>query len=60
MAEINKKCFVCGKRINAENSTLHKAVFLPVCFRCKGSEEEKRKTGEYLDSLGDGFVCGCI
>ncbi len=35
-------------------------VNLPVCFDCKGTENEKAEEKAVLDSLADGFVCGCI
>ncbi len=33
---------------------------LPVCDTCKGTEKEKIKEQEALDSLADGLICGCI
>ncbi len=53
------KCFVCGKILE---EVQHKNMItnLPVCDDCKGTEQEKLKEKEALDSLADGFVCGCI
>jgi len=39
---------------------VNKTVMLPVCKNCIGTAEEKQKEEEYLDSLADGLVCGCI
>lgn len=33
---------------------------MPVCLDCKDSEQEKAEEKIVLDSLADGFVCGCI
>jgi hypothetical protein len=33
---------------------------LPVCHNCEGTAREKKSVEEQLDSLADGFVCGCI
>lgn len=54
------KCFVCNKEIDLKESTLNKEVYLRVCAYCKGTDKEKKKVEEYLDSLADGLVCGCI
>ena len=53
------KCFVCGIEIN-EVTDKNKVTNLPVCAKCKGSQKEREKEQEALDSLADGFVCGCI
>ncbi len=55
----SKKCFVCGNYIP---TIKHKnlATNLPVCEDCKGTADEKKKEQEAIDSLSDGFVCGCI
>lgn len=55
-----KKCFVCGKSGEETVLKLNPAVMLKVCGDCEGSEEEKRKETELLDSLSDGLFCGCI
>ncbi|HPE75177.1 MAG TPA: hypothetical protein PLC80_03775 [Draconibacterium sp.] len=60
MENITKKCFVCQKETNNDNSELNLEVNLPVCKNCKGTQTEKEKVLELLDSLADGFVCGCI
>jgi hypothetical protein len=60
MEGFNKHCFVCSMEVNAENSELNLAVNLPVCKSCKGGEKEKETVAEFLDSLADGLVCGCI
>ncbi len=57
---MSKICFVCKKEITTDPSDINKEVWLPVCRKCKGSKEEKEKVAEYLDSLADGLVCGCI
>ncbi len=58
-SDFSKKCFVCGKYLS-EVKHKNSATNLPVCEECKGTEEEKQKEQEAIDSLGDGFVCGCI
>lgn len=60
MGSINSTCFVCKKKITPETSELNPVVNLPVCFDCKGTEQEKKEEQEVLNSLADGFVCGCI
>lgn len=60
MIGINKTCFVCKDDISTENSEFNSSVNLRVCKNCKGTDEEKKAEAEYLDSLADGFVCGCI
>jgi hypothetical protein len=55
-----KTCFVCKKIVSDENSELNLVVNMPVCKTCKGSEQEKVTEKEFLESLADGFVCGCI
>jgi hypothetical protein len=60
MENINKKCFVCEEPVNNENYSLNKVVNMPVCNHCKNSEHEKHKETELLESLAEGFVCGCI
>lgn len=53
-------CFVCEQIITKESLEINQEVFLPVCRSCRGTEAEKKKAEEYLDSLADGLVCGCI
>jgi hypothetical protein len=60
MTKKNRICFVCKQPVSDENAEINKEVLLPVCSRCKGTDAEKKKTGEFLDSLADGLVCGCI
>jgi len=60
MSTKTKKCFVCGVETTASNHEINKEVNLPVCQKCKGSEKERNKTDELLDSLADGLICGCI
>ena len=57
---IKSSCFVCHKAVTAGNSELNKEVLLPVCYSCKGTDDEKKAVAEQLDSLADGLVCGCI
>ncbi len=54
------KCFVCQTEVTAQNSKLNGEVNLPVCTKCQGTEKEKETVKELLESLADGFVCGCI
>ena len=60
MGELKNTCFVCKKPVTSENSELNTTVNLPVCKDCKATEAEKKAEKEALDSLADGFVCGCI
>lgn len=60
MRDLKNTCFVCKKEITSENSELNPVVNMPVCLNCKGSDAEKLEEKEVLDSLADGFVCGCI
>ncbi|TCO08767.1 hypothetical protein EV194_10478 [Natronoflexus pectinivorans] len=55
-----KSCFVCNEIIEIEEITYNKVVNLPVCKKCKNTEKEKSAETSALDSLGEGFVCGCI
>ncbi|WP_066629279.1 hypothetical protein [Labilibacter marinus] len=58
-SNFSKKCFVCEKELEKIESK-NKVTNLPVCKQCKGTDKEKVKEQEVLDSLADGFVCGCI
>ena len=60
MSRLNSRCFVCQVEVNVGNSTLNPEVNLPVCNNCKGTQKEKETVVEFLDSLADGLVCGCI
>jgi len=60
MQSIKNTCFVCKQAVTAENSTINPVVNMPVCLSCKGTDQEKKEEQELLDSLADGFVCGCI
>ena len=53
-------CFVCEHPYSENQVTLNTVVNLFVCHDCKGTENEKQKETELLDSLAEGFVCGCI
>lgn len=60
MGSLLSTCFVCKKAVTPENSELNTNVNLAVCEECRGTEAEKHAEKEALDSLADGFVCGCI
>lgn len=60
MTDFTTKCFVCGKAVDAENSTRNKEVNLPVCDQCAGTEEENKAIAELREGMAEGFVCGCI
>ena len=55
-----KQCFVCGTKAGQDKLKINVEVNLPVCEKCSGSEQEREKVKELLDSLAEGFVCGCI
>jgi hypothetical protein len=58
--KITDICFVCKCRLTNGNYKINKEVYLPVCNNCEGTAREKKSVEEQLDSLADGFVCGCI
>lgn len=60
MENINISCFVCKKKVDKSTSQINKELLLPVCNSCKNTDNEKKAVKEYLESLADGFVCGCI
>jgi len=60
MEDIKNTCFVCKTTFTLETSKINQVVNMPVCFKCKGTDREKEEENEVLDSLADGFVCGCI
>ncbi len=60
MEAFSKMCFVCKKNIANSTYQLNSKVNLPVCNLCKGTDKEKITEDEYLDSLADDLVCGCI
>ncbi len=60
METIKDTCFVCKKPVTAINSAINTTTNLPVCMDCKGTDAEANAEKEALDSLADGFVCGCI
>jgi hypothetical protein len=53
-------CFVCKSVVNTNSTTINTSVNLPVCTTCRGSKHEKEEENILLESLADGFVCGCI
>ncbi len=55
-----KLCFVCNIPLENENYSVNPKVMLPVCLVCNGTDQEKEKENELLDSLSDGLFCGCI
>jgi hypothetical protein len=60
MGTIKDTCFVCKKSITTDTSRINEVVNMPVCNKCQGTELEKKEEKEVLNSLADGFVCGCI
>jgi ribosome-binding protein aMBF1 (putative translation factor) len=60
MENMYKKCFVCGQPFDNVKNTINHQVNMPVCADCKNTENEKQKVEELLESLSEGFVCGCI
>jgi len=60
MEGLNHRCFVCQVDVTNENSELNTDVNLPVCNACCGTAKERETVVEFLDSLADGLVCGCI
>jgi hypothetical protein len=58
---IMNQCFVCKKNLsNQPNKDINSPTNLPVCQDCKGTDAEKKAENNVLDSLAEGFVCGCI
>lgn len=60
MKDLNRTCFVCQAELLKENILLNAEVNMPVCNSCRGTDKEKETVAEFLDSLADGLVCGCI
>lgn len=58
-SDFSTTCFVCDKKLE-QVEYKNEVTNLPVCAQCKGTAQEKTKEKEALDSLADGFVCGCI
>ena len=58
--KIRNTCFVCGIELSNIEFEVNLVVNMKVCTKCTGSAREKEKEQELLDSLADGFVCGCI
>lgn len=55
------QCFVCKKVITCNaGKNFNAKTNLPVCNLCEGTEAEKAAEKDALDSLAEGFVCGCI
>lgn len=54
------QCFVCGTNQATQLFSTNKRTNLPVCQNCKGTEDEIKAENDALDSLSEGFVCGCI
>ena len=60
MKDLKNTCFVCKKSLRTDEAETNMVVNLPVCEACKGTDAEKKAEKQALDSLADGFVCGCI
>ncbi len=60
MRNLKSTCFVCKKAVTSDTLYINHVVNLPVCINCKETEQEKKEEKVVLDSLADGFVCGCI
>ena len=53
-------CFVCKKVLPKQTLKMNRELYLPVCPGCKDSDEEKKAIDDYLESLAEGLICGCI
>lgn len=60
MSNFSTICFVCNSVIENDDFSINQEINLPVCPKCKGSEEEKEAVRKLIEGLADGFVCGCI
>jgi hypothetical protein len=60
MKNQQNKCFVCNDNIIENPVSYNIKVHLPVCKKCRGTKEEQLKEKEAVESLGEGFVSGCI
>jgi NAD-dependent SIR2 family protein deacetylase len=60
MEDFKNRCFVCKEEIDQDKIKRNSTVNLPVCENCNGTDKEKDMEEEYLDSLADGLICGCI
>jgi predicted RNase H-like nuclease len=58
---IMQQCFVCKKDLSQKkDKEFNKRTHLPVCVDCKSTEAERKAEKDALDSLAEGFICGCI
>lgn len=53
------KCFVCEEPVD-KDCFKNKTINLPICEKCRGTENELKAVQELLEGMADGFVCGCI
>ena len=60
MIEFSNKCFVCNSELTDLSFSVNMGTNLPVCDKCKGTNEEKEAVAKIIEGLADGFVCGCI
>lgn len=60
MTDLKNTCFVCQKKVTEKKSRLNLVVNMKVCLLCSGTEKEKETEKKFLESLAEGFVCGCI
>lgn len=60
MTDNKNTCFVCLENVNVKESRINVAVTMKVCLSCSGTEKEKQREKELLESLAEDFVCGCI
>ncbi len=60
MNDFTSRCFVCQKKLDSMKAAKNRALNLPVCEDCKGTDDEKKMARKLMDELADGFVCGCI
>lgn len=60
MIEFSKKCFVCKSDLNEVEFSFNQEINLPVCNKCKNTDNEKEALKNLIEGLADGFVCGCI
>jgi len=57
--DFSTTCFVCEEPV-AKDCLRNTSINLPVCEKCRGTENEQKAVNELLEGMADGFVCGCI
>ncbi|WP_372772482.1 hypothetical protein [Mangrovibacterium sp.] len=57
--DFTTKCFVCEEPV-ANDCLRNSEINLPVCDKCRNTDEEIQAVKKLQEGMADGFVCGCI